>query len=249
MQVITLMSAKGGVGKTTLAANLAHGLHRRGYRTLAVDLDPQNALRLHLGMDAADTSGFIREGLSRNVLFTSPHGVYFAPFGDVQADDLTLFEAFLAENPEWLARSITALEPLGFDYVILDTSPGPNVFLNQALATTSTALMVVLADAASYATVPQAFELIERHAKPNPRYRESFVVINQQPVNGRLGHQVRSALANDREIPLAPVSVHRDSRVGMAMAYQQPVVQYAPSAMVSLDIEYLVDWLVDQTQA
>ena len=25
--------------------------------------------------------------------------------------------------------------------------------------------------------------------------------------------------------------------------------KYAPSAMVSLDIEYLVDWLVDQTQA
>ena len=32
---------KGGVGKTTLAAQLAHAADKRGFRTLAVDLDPQ----------------------------------------------------------------------------------------------------------------------------------------------------------------------------------------------------------------
>ena len=46
MKVITVVSAKGGVGKTTLAANLASVLAARGRRVIALDLDPQNALRL-----------------------------------------------------------------------------------------------------------------------------------------------------------------------------------------------------------
>lgn len=38
---LSLINMKGGVGKTTLAAQLAHAAARRGLRTLAVDLDPQ----------------------------------------------------------------------------------------------------------------------------------------------------------------------------------------------------------------
>ena len=38
-KVITVTSLKGGVGKTTVSAALAHALARSGQRTLAVDMD------------------------------------------------------------------------------------------------------------------------------------------------------------------------------------------------------------------
>jgi chromosome partitioning protein len=38
---VSLINMKGGVGKTTLAAQLAHAADNKGFRTLAVDLDPQ----------------------------------------------------------------------------------------------------------------------------------------------------------------------------------------------------------------
>ena len=41
MQVIGVMNFKGGSGKTTTAAHLAQRLALRGYRVLAIDLDPQ----------------------------------------------------------------------------------------------------------------------------------------------------------------------------------------------------------------
>ena len=41
MKTIAFFNNKGGVGKTTLVYHLAHMLPRLGYRTLAVDLDPQ----------------------------------------------------------------------------------------------------------------------------------------------------------------------------------------------------------------
>ena len=41
LQVITVVNFKGGSGKTTTAAHLAQYLALRGYRVLAIDLDPQ----------------------------------------------------------------------------------------------------------------------------------------------------------------------------------------------------------------
>ena len=58
MFVIAVVSAKGGVGKTTLSANLGVGIAQRGYPVLIVDLDPQNAMQWHLGgLDQNDCKG------------------------------------------------------------------------------------------------------------------------------------------------------------------------------------------------
>ncbi|MFB2552494.1 plasmid partitioning protein RepA [Ensifer soli] len=49
IQVIAVMNFKGGSGKTTTSAHLAQYLALRGYRVLAVDLDPQASLSALFG--------------------------------------------------------------------------------------------------------------------------------------------------------------------------------------------------------
>ena len=49
LQVITVMNFKGGSGKTTTSAHLSQFLALHGYRTLAIDLDPQASLSALFG--------------------------------------------------------------------------------------------------------------------------------------------------------------------------------------------------------
>jgi chromosome partitioning protein len=44
MEIISVINYKGGVGKTTITANLAAELAFRGQSVLAIDLDPQASL-------------------------------------------------------------------------------------------------------------------------------------------------------------------------------------------------------------
>jgi chromosome partitioning protein len=49
-----VLNNKGGVGKSTIAVHIAHGLALRGYRVLLLDLDEQNDASLFLGFTAED---------------------------------------------------------------------------------------------------------------------------------------------------------------------------------------------------
>ena len=56
MRRLAVTGLKGGVGKTTLAHNLAVALARRGRRTLLIDLDPQRSLTTATGV-SPDATG------------------------------------------------------------------------------------------------------------------------------------------------------------------------------------------------
>lgn len=245
MQVVALVSGKGGVGKTTLSANLAVALAQRGKRVLLVDLDPQNVQRLHLGMDPDEIAGLAREGVGPESVFDSPYGVQFIPFGRVAETELEQFEQALRADSGWLAAGLDRLYGGNYDFVLLDTPPGPSVFLRQAMQAAHRALVVVLADAASYATIPKMLALIEGYTEQRHDFQGAHLVLNQMPTQSVLGHQVRSTLQSNYAALLVPVSVHRDSAVAQALAFERPVLEFEPGCKASLDLQYLADWLLD----
>jgi len=248
MQVIAFISGKGGVGKSTLAANIAVALGQRHKKVLLIDLDPQNSQRLHLGLGPDEIAGLVREGIAPTSIFDSPFGVQFIPFGRVTENELEEFEAQLKHHPNWVADGIDSLSESAFDFVILDTPPGPGEFLKQALQVAQRALVVLLADAASLATVPKIQSVVQEYTSERTHFTGLSFLINQMPTSSKLGHQVRAALYASHPEQLVPVSIHKDPRVAHALAFERPVLHYEPGCKASLDIQYVADWLLDSTE-
>jgi len=249
MQVIAFISGKGGVGKTTLAANVAIALAQEGNRVLLIDLDVQNALRLHLGMDPLDIAGMVREGIYPRSIFRSPFGVHFIPFGIALKAELEEFEAVLRERPAWVFDQMFALGRQAFDFVILDTPPGPSVYLQQALFAADLAFGVVLADAASFATIPRLVSLVDEYTRSRRDFYGFKLLVNQVTDQNQLSLQFLAALQADYEQSLVPIAVRCAVAVSEALAFEQPVLQYDSACSASQDITRLAHWLIAHSES
>ena len=247
MQIVAFISGKGGVGKSTLTANVAAGLVARKKRVLVIDLDPQNVQRIHLGLDPNEIAGLAREGLSMGTVFESPFGIQFVPFGQVRDAELEEFEAYLRAHPTWLRDSLASFEPDAYDYVIIDTPPGPTVYMQQVLRAVHRVLIVAQADAASLATIPRTVSLVQELTAGRDDFVDHHIVINQMVNGSKLSHQVRKTLQQQYADILVPVVVQRDAAVSQALAFERPALQYEPGSPASQSLQGVADWLIDSS--
>ena len=113
MPLICVCSPKGGVGKTTLAANLAYSLARTGSKVLALDFDVQNALRLHFGVPLNDERGYVAKALELHdwsqCVLSAGSNIFVLPYGEVSEAQRQAFDEQLTHNDHFLQRGLSAL--------------------------------------------------------------------------------------------------------------------------------------------
>lgn len=254
MSVIGIVSMKGGVGKSTVCANLAAAL---AFRTgpgavLAIDLDPQDALHLHLGLDDRKVPGLcgaaIRGTSLKKTLLSSSTDVDCLPYGARSDAEREAFEQILLEQPDWLAGQLQRMRLKKDRVVLIDTPPGPSVYLQQVFRCADIVIVVLLADAASYATVPAMQNWLRGMQSEHP-HLQAYYLLNQLDRTDVLNRDVANLLYQKLDQRLTPVHIHADETVREALAMQQPVLQYEPHGQASHDIARLSQWLIQTLNA
>lgn len=128
MKVITIASTRGGVGKTTLTANLAFALAAKKKKVLVIDLDSQASL----------TDFFLRSVSLEEILKANAYHVLSERMSAGEAirkDDLFVhvlpgsvklhtLGAEMAGEPGALLRTVKELRALPYDVLVIDTPPG-----------------------------------------------------------------------------------------------------------------------------
>lgn len=250
MSVIGVVSMKGGVGKTSVTANLASAMATAlgPSRVSVIDLDPQNALHWHFGLNGGTPSGVCIQSLAGapwvDAMLPSEFDVACLPYGEVDECQREAFESLLYEDSGWIGSQIE-LAGLSDDAVVLiDTPPGPSAYLKQVLACADLVLVVQLPDAGSYATLSamEAFlQSLPRTFGPS----KCVYLLNQVDRADPLNRDVADLMSHHFGERLAPIRIHRDEAVSEALAFQQPVLVYAPHGQASHDLADLAEWVID----
>ena len=206
-QLVTVFSPKGGVGKTTLAVNLAIALSEKGeHRVCVVDLDlgfGDIAITLQLipARTIADAVHF-ESGLEFSVLepLLTPHNTGISALvAPVQPDAKDSIPAAL------VGRILSMLKD-NFDYVVVDTAPTFDEFVLQAFDETDQLLLVTTLDVPTLKNVKIAVETLDLLNFPKARRRlvlnraDDKVGLSAEEVESTLGMKIDAAIPTSAQV-------------------------------------------------
>ena len=148
-KTITIASGKGGVGKTTLTANVGIALAQKNFKVLLIDADIAMAnLSLLLGMQASPITlhdVLVGESNIEDAIYEGPAGLNFIPSG------LSL-ESYRRVDTERLEAVVKEIANR-YDFVLLDAPPGIEKNVMSSLSAADEVLLITMPTSPSIADV------------------------------------------------------------------------------------------------
>jgi len=242
---LAVCSSKGGVGKTTTAANIAVALARRG-RVLAVDVDPQESLGRAFGVVAKgryDSLAALLDDPTEEPRAVIRHDV--APGLDLLPahPDLDTVAIQLGTAGGLTTSVRRMLKPLldEYDHIVIDTRGDLSGLTLAAVSAVDSVLTVFTSDPGSALGAARVAAFLEQHrAYENTSARLIGVACAAWDRHGRAAREVAAALERT-ELPLLTTRIPLSRRVPTSTLAKQPVLLSAPTSPVATAYQALAE--------
>jgi chromosome partitioning protein len=252
MVIIVIANHKGGVGKSTTAANLGASMADQGLETLLIDMDPQASLTQALGIDLEDyynLAGVLGDSKPGTVPIRQAIQQVRERLAIIPANlDLASTEIHLVNRLGRENVLKNALAPLsGYDIVIIDTPPSLSLLTVNALAAADYVIIPTLPQAADLRGLQLITGTIDDIKQAiNPQLRIMGVLITQY--SERLNHHREALeLLKGWDIPVFATMIGRTVKAAESAGVGRPLVDYMPGNKRSYEYQELgkeiLQWL------
>lgn len=252
MRKIAVAMAKGGVGKTTTAVNLAHGLACMGKRVLLVDCDTQGQVAKFLG----EKPPF---GLYEFVTERREDGLYIAKNNTIHPSRNNLWildggirlvelKNWLGEQPREIRQTVLAQKLMPkegtLDFLIFDCAPGWDVLSVNILMAANEVLCPVALQGPSLQGLKTFFRYLQSVQKLNLELRLKFILPTMFDRRTRHSHEIIEQLKKYFTRQVCD-PIHHNVRLSEAPACGQTIFEYSASAQGAHDYQNLIERILN----
>jgi chromosome partitioning protein len=233
-EIVSIVSQKGGVGKTTTAVNLSASIASLNYRVLLLDLDPQGHIAASFGYGKYDLHGGIDEALfgSRavdEIIHQTPlENFNFIPYDAAMEDEEK--NNIIAPLKEKKLKKM--LDPLraSYDYIFIDCQPSLNNVTFNALIASDSIIVPIQCEYYALKALGKLLKQIrelKKHYNPGLRYRG--FLLTMVDLRNNLSKRVMSKVKSTLEGLVFSTVIPRNVRLAEVPYYGKPTLMFDKS--------------------
>lgn len=234
-RVISCVNQKGGVGKTTLCANIADALTHLGNRVMAVDMDPQGHLSQHFGIRVSPQQLGVYDVLQGEAtlldagadvsekLFVVPPGELLVRLESVQMK---------AGRGLLLRKAFDSVELDTFDFIVIDCPPSNGFLVVNAIAASQELLIPVTPDYLGLSGVSAMLKQVKRYEEVMGHFDNLWIVVSRfqrrvvcKEAEAKLRHYFGEKVASQ--------VIHERAVTAECPGHGKSVLRYAPRSKSS----------------
>lgn len=247
MKILAVVNKKGGVGKTTTALAMAAGLAQRGFKVLAIDLDPQGNFSGTAQADKDSVGAFevLTKKVSINDAIQEASSFDFiAADGSLSSADNTITEI----GKEYRLRESLEGLTAEYQYIVLDTPPSTGILTTNALTVANQIVIAAQADTYSAEGLMQlssSIETIKRYC--NPSLEIAGVLLTRYNNRTILSQHLKETfmkIATQIGTKVFDTYIRESISIKEAQAMKQSIFEYDSRSNGAVDYQNFIDELL-----